>query len=97
MATLKSLGDEAESVAMEHIRWALGNGMSLTDIARSLGRTPRPDDGFDDIFTMVTSAWLMVCRVPPKAVENNRTNVRATMKKRRNSAVCNSVNPLRVE
>ena len=54
------LWSEADTVAIEHMRWARTNGMSLKAVAESIGREWVSSMGPDDVIDMLSLAWIGV-------------------------------------
>ena len=50
--------DQIDSVAVEHVRWCLAQGDSLSDIVRSVGAEPSDAATFDDAVAVIALAVL---------------------------------------
>lgn len=53
--------NDACAIAAEHFAWARRDGQSLVQILASIGLTPKPGDGEDDVRVALERAWLMIC------------------------------------
>lgn len=63
-----TLWDEAESIAIEHLRWAEAQGMSLYEVALSVGAELAPNAGPDDVAEILIQRWLQVRTQCPRPV-----------------------------